>query len=468
MTKSLAAACLAIAGCAVVAQPRVGARAFPLTVDSIMRGPELVGYPPENPRWSGDSQRLYFEWRQPTDDVAATWVTDREGGAPRRLTEKERREAPLPVGQWDAARRRQLGVDNGDIVVIDSIAGHRIDITRTTATESSPRWTNHDTAVTFVRDNNLFLVPLDGTGGLVQLTDVTQKPPDSRLTDSQRTLRREEAQILDWVEQERARRQRREARDAERALPRFERRTLAARVPPAGADADAVLFADTFTSHYDPEIGVAAVRVLEAAGVRAGLVSHGCCGRPQISKGLLGDARRLAAETSSALYPLAAAGKPILFCEPSCLSAMREDAPALLRGDLQRRARVVADQCRLFEEVVNDAGDTLQFIAGPPDILLHGHCHQRSMGLVGPAESLLRRIPGTRVTDLDRRLRYTVGVPGSEVPMRAPSTMPASIPGMPTAQGTEWIWWADARIWLAVAGASAVCLIWGMWRRARA
>src|SRR5688572_33136567 len=89
---------------------------FSLTVDSIMRGPELVGNPPNNLRWSGDAKELYFEWRMPKEDEAATWVVSRDGGTPRRLSETERRTAPLPNGQWDAARRRILGVDRGDIV----------------------------------------------------------------------------------------------------------------------------------------------------------------------------------------------------------------------------------------------------------------------------------------------------------------------------------------------------------------
>ena len=39
--------------------------------------------------------------------------------------------------------------------------------------------------------------------------------------------------------------------------------------------------------------------------------------------------------------------------------------------------------------------------AGPEQVLLHGHCHQKSLGLVGPARALLDRIPGARVTELD-------------------------------------------------------------------
>ena len=223
MFRPLVAIGIIFTSAALAAQPHRGAATFPLTIDSIMRGPDLVGYPPENLRWSGDSQRLYFEWRKAADDVAATWVVSRTGAEPRRLSDEERLSAPLPVGQWDAARRRQLSVDEGDIVIIDTAAGRRLEIAKTTAIESAPRWARNESAVTFVRDNNLFLAPLgpDG-GGIVQLTDVVSRPPESRTTDSQRTLRREETDVLGWVEQERGRRERREARTARRAPARFE------------------------------------------------------------------------------------------------------------------------------------------------------------------------------------------------------------------------------------------------------
>jgi dipeptidyl aminopeptidase/acylaminoacyl peptidase len=197
---------------------------FTLSVDSIMRGPELVGNPPNNLRWSGDSKELYFEWRIPKDDQASTWVVGRDGGEPRRLSEAERRLAPPANGQWDARRRRILGVDRGDIVIIDTVARKRIDVTRTTGNESSPRWTRGETHVTFVRDNNLFVVPVEtvASGGIVQLTDVSARRAEPRLTDSQKFVKEEELKLLDWVEQEAARRKRREALDRGRALPKFE------------------------------------------------------------------------------------------------------------------------------------------------------------------------------------------------------------------------------------------------------
>ena len=189
--------------------------------------------------------------------------------------------------------------------------------------------------------------------------------------------------------------------DRRRTLPRFERHTLAQRARAADDQCEAVLFNDTFTNYYDPAIGTAALDVMAAAGIRAGLAQHVCCGRPQISKGLLDEAARLATRNTDALYPHAAAGRPIVFCEPSCLSAIREDCPALLKGESRQRAEAVANAAVLFEEYAQTLLPRLTLAQGPPNILLHGHCHQKSMGLVPPAKSLLSKIPGTSVTELD-------------------------------------------------------------------
>ena len=229
MVFSLLVLCGAVA---TAQQPSAPPAKFALTVDSIMRGPALVGYPPADLRWSGDSKELYFEWRMPGEDEGATWVVARDGGAPRRLSDDERRLAPLSNGTWDQSRRRILGVERGDIVIIDTVARARKDVTRTTGGESSPRWARGGTHVTFVRDNNLFMVPVESasSGTLVQLTDVSARRNDPRPTDSQRVLKEEEQKLLDWVEQEAARRKRREARDRARALPKFEigeRQTIA-------------------------------------------------------------------------------------------------------------------------------------------------------------------------------------------------------------------------------------------------
>lgn len=188
--------------------------------------------------------------------------------------------------------------------------------------------------------------------------------------------------------------------DRRRTPPAWNGRPLAARYTP-DARAEAFVFADTFTNYYNPEIGVAGLELLRAAGCSVSVAPNGCCGRPLISQGLLKEAREKAEHNIEALLPLAVVGKKFIFFEPSCLSAMRDDVPSLLRGEAQTKARVVADACVLFEDFLNAHCDRLAFRPGPPKILLHGHCHQKSMGLLAPAKSLLARIPESTVVDLD-------------------------------------------------------------------
>jgi len=188
--------------------------------------------------------------------------------------------------------------------------------------------------------------------------------------------------------------------DARRPVPAWRRRSLTGWFADRAATSpQALLFADTFTNYYDPEIGIAAIRVLESAGVSCGLAPNVCCGRPLISQGLLAEAAELARKNTVLLHSAAEKGVPIVFCEPSCLSAIREDAPDLLRGEEQRRAREVAGVARLFEEFAADMDLNLR--PGPKQIVLHGHCHQKAMGLQAPAVALLSRVPECEVTALD-------------------------------------------------------------------
>ena len=220
LTLTISAAAIAIATAPVV-RAQKAADPFVLTVDSVMRGPKLVGYPQTGLRWAGDSTRLYFEWRRPADDEASTWVVGRDGRDLRKLTDEERRSAPPVGGTWDRARRRVLFVDQGDIVLVDSVAGTRRHITRTTGNESAPRWAKRESAVTFVRENNLFLVTLDG-GGIIQLTDVVPRKRDPRDTDSQKFVKDEEQKLIEHTRIEAEKKKKAEAKEKARALPKYE------------------------------------------------------------------------------------------------------------------------------------------------------------------------------------------------------------------------------------------------------
>ena len=189
--------------------------------------------------------------------------------------------------------------------------------------------------------------------------------------------------------------------DSRRKLPAWKSQTFARwsinHKPPPGKPV--TLFNDTFTNYYEPEIGSAAVEILERAGCRVTVARPACCGRPQISQGLLREAKAGATKLIEALFPIAERGEKILFCEPSCLSAVKEDAPSLLRGDLTRKARAVAEACVLFEDFAAQLDLSLR--SGPQQILLHGHCHQKSMGLLDRTRSLLSKIPSANVIELD-------------------------------------------------------------------
>jgi FAD/FMN-containing dehydrogenase/Fe-S oxidoreductase len=189
--------------------------------------------------------------------------------------------------------------------------------------------------------------------------------------------------------------------DRRRSLPAFRSRTLARTAPRIEGPPAAVLFNDTFTNFFNPEIGLAALAVLRAANVATALAANRCCGRPLISKGFLAEARALSAQNADALAADAEAGRPIIFCEPSCLSAVREDAPSLLRGEARRRAERVAEASVLFETFMAPRASALSLGPAPPAILLHAHCHQRSMGLAPAAKALLSALPGASVVDLD-------------------------------------------------------------------
>ncbi len=156
------------------AQPATQRATEMLTVNSNMRGPALVGSAPSAVRWSSDSTTIYFNWQKPGEQRSSTWAVGRDGSGLRQLAEEQARDLDVPrTGAFDRAGRRVLVVESGDIVMYDRTSGDRRQLTRTSGTESSPRWARQDSAITFVRDGDLFLLGLDGEqAGLLQLTDI--------------------------------------------------------------------------------------------------------------------------------------------------------------------------------------------------------------------------------------------------------------------------------------------------------
>ena len=173
--------------------PAPPAKRFELTVDSIMRGPALVGYQPESVRWSQDGRRVFFRWKQATDPRLKemdTYVVNRDGTNLRKLAEDEARET-APPASGDLSKDKTLTVfaDEGDIFLYDHREGRRRQITRTTEAEQNPRFTRDQKRVYFTRQNNLYLLSLDG-GSLEQLTDIRAGGRAARRNSAGRRVRR--------------------------------------------------------------------------------------------------------------------------------------------------------------------------------------------------------------------------------------------------------------------------------------
>ncbi|HYR28165.1 MAG TPA: DPP IV N-terminal domain-containing protein, partial [Thermoanaerobaculia bacterium] len=145
-----------------------------LTVDTVMRGFGLAGYPPRALRWSRDGKQVFFEWKRHTDPVEEnfdTWVVGRDGKGLRKLTDEEAKHATPNRGVWTRDRRWNVHVDGGDVFLYDANAGRRRALTDTTDGESSAKFTHDEKAVTFVRRNNLYVVSLTD-GAVVQVTNI--------------------------------------------------------------------------------------------------------------------------------------------------------------------------------------------------------------------------------------------------------------------------------------------------------
>ena len=196
------------------------------------------------------------------------------------------------------------------------------------------------------------------------------------------------------------------------AIPPFApvpfRRSAGRRSAPAGAPDRAprrpvVLWADSFSDAFDPEVPQAAVTVLEEAGYQVIVPDRAaCCGLTWISTGQLDGARRRLGTLLDVLGPYAEAGIPIVGLEPSCTAVLRSDLGDLFPGDA--RAAAVAAATRTLAELLTappPLGPGPQW--APPDlagrqIIAQPHCHHYSVMGYGPDRALLAAAGATVTT----------------------------------------------------------------------
>jgi len=154
-----------------------------------------------------------------------------------------------------------------------------------------------------------------------------------------------------------------------------------------------VYYHDTWVSFYQPEVGKAAVRLLEAAGFEVVLVrNRACCGRPMLSKGIVEPVRKMARQNASLLGPYAREGIPVVGTEPSCILTFRDEYPDLMPGD--ENVKVLSGNSYLLDEFLHGlhsrGGLDIDWKPGGSEVLFHGHCHQRALTGIEAALGLLR------------------------------------------------------------------------------
>ncbi|HJQ43216.1 MAG TPA: FAD-linked oxidase C-terminal domain-containing protein [Jatrophihabitantaceae bacterium] len=185
--------------------------------------------------------------------------------------------------------------------------------------------------------------------------------------------------------------------DARRPLPEFSRRTFRQWFAghPTASGSPVLLWVDTFTDHFSPDVGVAAVRVLEDAGYSVRVTDKRvCCGLTWISTGQLDGAKRRLRSTFTALEPALSDGIPIVGLEPSCTAVLRSDATELLPDD--ERAAKVRNQTKTLAELLAETPgwtpprlDDVRGVAQP-------HCHQHAV-LGWEADAALLAGAGARI-----------------------------------------------------------------------
>jgi FAD/FMN-containing dehydrogenase/Fe-S oxidoreductase len=167
-----------------------------------------------------------------------------------------------------------------------------------------------------------------------------------------------------------------------RDTPRFAARTFTAwfegHTPRYPAAPPVLLWPDTFTNYFEPDVGVAAVQVLESAGFRVTLPRRRvCCGRPLYDYGMLDLARRYLTRTLETLRPQIEAGIPVIGLEPSCLAVFRDELVNMLPGNLD--ARRLAAQSYVLSEFLADHAPGWD----PPRLhrkaLVQPHCHHHAV-----------------------------------------------------------------------------------------
>ena len=192
--------------------------------------------------------------------------------------------------------------------------------------------------------------------------------------------------------------------DRRRPLPTFASESLVEwfadrgpRVPAAEADREAVVYPDLYTNYLHPERGKAAVRVLEALGVRVHVPDVAGSGRAPLSQGMIATAESKAHRVYADLAEHLDAGRDVVVVEPSDLAIFRDEYEKFLAPRSFERLRDGSYEVLEYVYGLLENGADAASLAGPDDdrdvpVAYHAHCQQRTLGLETHTVAVLERL----------------------------------------------------------------------------
>ena len=199
--------------------------------------------------------------------------------------------------------------------------------------------------------------------------------------------------------------------DSRRSLPKYSDRTFKSSIKsmksngsrkPSSEKVSVALFNDTFTNYHNPEIGQAAIKVLERLGYEVMVPDWSCCGRINLSVGDLESTKWKARKNIEVALSALKTADYIVGLEPSCLLSFKDEYLYLFPGD--KDAISVANKTILIDELLMkniESIKSLKLTKLPKTVLLQTHCHQKALLGKDSSLSILKNIPNCNVIELN-------------------------------------------------------------------
>jgi glycerol-3-phosphate dehydrogenase subunit C len=180
--------------------------------------------------------------------------------------------------------------------------------------------------------------------------------------------------------------------------------------PKANPDAAAygqrkvVLYSTCFCEFNTPDVGIAAAKVLAYNGVEVTVDYPGCCGMPKLENGDLPGVAAQARKVAAAFERWIDDGYDIVALTPSCALMLKFEWPLILPDDpLVKKLSKATFDTPEYVMMLSKAHGLLPVPEGlEGGIAVHFACHSRAQNFGPKAMEMLKLIPNTPVTLIER------------------------------------------------------------------